>query len=255
MHLSKSVYYYCSCKDDSEVIAKLSGLAEKHPRRGCDKFYDMIRLEGLIWNYKRVRRVYCLMGLNIRPKARKRLPARPKEPLFVPDGINKSWSMDFMSDTLYNGRKIRVLNIMDDYSREALAIEAGSSIPSIGVVNILKDLVDWRGKPEQIRVDNGPEFTSGTFTDWCKEQNINLRYIQPGKPVQNAFIERFNRTFREEVLDAYIFEDIRQVKNLSMEWMEDYNKARPHESLNGCSPEKYKSRLEFVDSGKLGKRI
>jgi len=239
--LSKSVYYYSSCKDDSAVIGKLSSLAEKYPRRGCDKFYDMIRAESIIWNYKRVRRVYCLMNLNIRRKMKKRLPARMKEPLLVPASINKSWSMDFMSDALSNGRKIRVFNVMDDYNREALAIEASSSIPSVSVINILKDVMDWRGKPEQIRVDNGPEFTSGNFTDWCKEENIKLQYIQPGKPMQNGFIERFNRTYREEVLDAYIFEDLSQVRDLSQDWMEDYNKLRPHESLKGNSPERFKS--------------
>lgn len=149
--------------------------------------------------------------------------------------------MDFMSDALSNGRKIRVFNVMDDYNREALAIEASSSIPSVSVINILKDVMDWRGKPEQIRVDNGPEFTSGNFTDWCKEENIKLQYIQPGKPMQNGFIERFNRTYREEVLDAYIFEDLSQVRDLSQDWMEDYNKLRPHESLKGNSPERFKS--------------
>ena len=181
------------------------------------------------------------MNLNIRRKMKKRLPARMKEPLLVPASINKSWSMDFMSDALSNGRKIRVFNVMDDYNREALAIEASSSIPSVSVINILKDVMDWRGKPEQIRVDNGPEFTSGNFTDWCKEENIKLQYIQPGKPMQNGFIERFNRTYREEVLDAYIFEDLSQVRDLSQDWMEDYNKLRPHESLKGNSPERFKS--------------
>lgn len=252
MELSKSVYYYSSCKDDSEVIAKLSSLAELHSRRGCDKFYDMIRAEGIVWNYKRVRRVYALMNLSIRRKTKKRLPARTKEPLFVPDAVNKIWSMDFMSDALSNGRKIRVFNVMDDYNREALAIEASSSIPSVSVINILKDVIDWRGKPEQIRVDNGPEFTSGSFAHWCKEENIKLQYIQPGKPMQNGFIERFNRTYREEILDAYIFEDLGQVRELSQNWMEDYNKLRPHESLKGNSPEKFKRLREFVDSGKLG---
>lgn len=236
-------------------MAKLSSLAEAHPKRGCDKFYDMIRAEGIVWNYKRVRRVYGLMKLSIRRKSKKRLPARVKEPLFVPDNINKSWSMDFMSDALSNGRKIRVFNVMDDYNREALAIQASSSIPSVSVINILKDVIDWRGKPEQIRVDNGPEFTSENFKDWCREVNIKLQYIQPGKPMQNGFIERFNRTYREEILDAYIFEDLNEVRELSQNWMEDYNKLRPHESLKGKSPEKFRMLREFVDSGKLGGRI
>jgi putative transposase len=239
MSLSRSVYYYKSVKDDSEVIRKLEELSSEYPRRGCDKFYDMIRLEGLQWNYKRVRRVYCLMKLNIKRKAKRRLPARVKEPLTIPFAFNSSWSMDFMSDSLISGRKIRVLNIMDDFNREALCIEADTSLPAERVIRSLEDLIDWRGKPAQIRVDNGPEFTSSVFNDWCKEKGIAIKFIQPGKPMQNGFIEKFNRSFREEVLDAYLFDELRQVRTLSENWMEDYNNRRPHESLNGLTPIKY----------------
>ena len=238
------MYYYNSCKDDTAVINKLTELAEKYPRRGCDKFYDMIRSQGLNWNYKRIRRVYKLLNLNMRRKIKRRLPTRVKAPLLVPERINKSWSMDFMSDALCSGRKIRVLNIMDDFNREALAIEVSTSFPSQAVMRILENVIEWRGKPDQIRVDNGPEFTATAFMDWCKNFQINLHYIQPGKPAQNGFIERFNRTFREEVLDAYLFQDIFQVRDLCTEWMEDYNYIRPHESLEGRSPKRYKE-FEF----------
>ncbi|MFN8416555.1 MAG: IS3 family transposase [Cytophagaceae bacterium] len=239
LSLPRSVYYYRSVKDNRDVIDKLSELSSKYPTRGCDKYYDMIRLEGLRWNYKRVRRVYCLMKLNIRRKSKRRIPKRVKEPLTVPMTYNKSWSMDFMSDSLVTGRKVRVLNVIDDYNREAICIEAASSMPSQRVTRILDELVDWKGTPTQIRVDNGPEFISGTFKDWCFNKGINVKYIQPGRPMQNGFIERFNRSFREEVLDAYLFEDIRQVQSLSQQWMEDYNNNRPHESLNGLTPKKY----------------
>lgn len=239
LSLQRSVYYYRSVKDDREVIDKLTELSSKYPTRGCDKYYDMIRLEGLRWNYKRVRRVYCLMKLNIRRKTKRRIPKRVKESLTVPMTYNKSWSMDFMSDSLVTGRKVRVLNVIDDYNREAICIEAASSMPSQRVTRILDELVDWKGVPTQIRVDNGPEFISGTFKDWCFNKGIDVKYIQPGRPMQNGFIERFNRSFREEVLDAYLFEDIRQVQSLSQQWMEDYNYNRPHESLNGLTPKKY----------------
>lgn len=239
MKISRSVYYYSSKKDDSEVIRKLEELSSKYPRRGCDKFYDMIRLEGLNWNYKRIRRVYCLMKLNIRRRTKRRLPARVKHPLSTPSVFNSSWSMDFMSDSLLTGRKIRILNVMDDFNREALCIEADTSLPAERVIRTLEDLIDWRGKPEQIRVDNGPEFTSATFTDWCSSKGISIKYIQPGKPMQNGFIERFNRSYREEVLDAYLFDELSQVKVLSEEWMEDYNNKRPHEALNGLTPRKF----------------
>jgi putative transposase len=239
MSLPRSVYYYRSVKDDSEVIKKLEELSSKYPRRGCDKFYDMLRQEGINWNYKRIRRVYCLMRLNLRRKAKRRIPERIKEPLTLPVSFNNSWSMDFMSDSLVTGRKIRVLNVMDDYNREALCIEADTSLPAERVIRILEDLLDWRGKPAQIRVDNGPEFTSSVFADWCSSKGIKIKYIQPGKPMQNGFIERFNRSYREEVLDAFLFYDLDQVRLLSEEWMEDYNNKRPHESLNGLTPKKY----------------
>ena len=239
MSLPRSVYYYRSVKDDSEVIRKLEDLSSRYPRRGCDKFYDMLRQEGHGWNYKRVRRVYCLMRLNIRRKAKRRLPERVRQPLTLPDTHNASWSMDFMSDALVGGRKIRVFNVMDDYSREALCIEADTSLPALRVIRILDDLLDWRGKPAYIRVDNGPEFISSVFADWCSSKGIGITYIQPGKPMQNGFIERCNRSFREEVLDAYLFHDLEQVRTLSEEWMEDYNNKRPHESLKGMAPRKY----------------
>lgn len=247
------MYYYKSCKDDSAVIDKLTELSEKHSRRGCDKFYSMIRSEGIHWNYKRVRRVYCLLKLNIRRKMKKRLPARVKVPLAIPVGINRTWSMDFMSDALISGRKIRVLNVMDDFNREMLAIEPDTSIPSVAVIRTLENIIDWRGKPEKLRVDNGPEFTSDIFVGWCKEQKIKLQFIQPGKPNQNGYIERFNKTYRNEVLDTYLFEDMDQVRIISWDWMEEYNTTRPHESLNEMTPQKYKELSLLMDSGKLEK--
>lgn len=239
LNYSRSVYYYRSRRDDSEVIKKLEELSSKYPTRGCDKFYAMIRQEGLVWNYKRVRRVYCMMKLNIKRKVKRRVPARVKEPLSAPQQFNNSWSMDFMSDTLVSGRKIRILNVLDDFNREALCIEADISIPAERMIRSLEDLIDWRGKPMQIRVDNGPEFTSTAFTGWCAKKGINIKYIQPGKPTQNAYIERFNRSYREEVLDAYLFEELSQVRILSEQWMEDYNSKRPHEALNDLTPKKF----------------
>ena len=241
MDLSRSVYYYTSVKNDSEVKEKLIDLAEKHPKEGQDKMYQRIRNQGILWNYKRVRRIYCLLGLNLRKKSRKRLPARVKVPLIQPDGINQTWSMDFMHDVLGNGRKIRILNIIDDYNREALAVEAHFSIQSTMVVQSLEELIAYRGKPTQIRVDNGPEFIANVLADWCRENEIRLLYIQPGKPFQNGYIERFNRTFRESILDAYLFENIHQVRILAEEFMNDYNTQRPHESLGGLTPEKFKN--------------
>lgn len=230
------MWYYQSKRDDSEVIDKLNELAEKLSTRGFDEYYNRIRKEGLKWNRKRVLRVYRQMGLSLRRKRKKRLPSRIKEPLVVPKAINHTWSMDFMSDALSYGRRIRILNIIDDYNREALAVETGFSFPGEQVVRVLKELMFLRGKPKVIRVDNGPEFLSKIFVNWCAFHGIEIKYIQPGKPVQNAYIERFNRLFREDILDAYIFNDIHQLRTLSAEWMDDYNRNHPHSALDKKSP-------------------
>jgi len=162
-----------------------------------------------------------------------------REPLIIPQSLNETWSMDFMCDTLENGRRFRILNVIDDYNREALIVKPQLIFPSELVINALNDLVFYRGKPTQIRVDNGSEFLSNAFVNWCKENAVRIIYIQPGKPVQNALIERFNRLYREDVLDAYIFEDIHQVKDISKQWQEDYNNNHPHGSLKGKSPIQY----------------
>ena len=222
------------------MIAKLQELAENKPKEGQDKFYSRIRNAGIIWNHKRIERVYKLMGLNKRKRSRKRLPIRVKAPLIIPMQANDTWSMDFMHDTLMNGRKFRVLNIIDDYNREALRIEPYFSIGSNLVIKILERLVLEQGNPKAIRVDNGPEFISSALSEWCMEKGIKLIYIQPGKPMQNGYIERFNRSYREDVLDANLFESIAQARLLSDEFMEDYNLHRPHESLGNLSPVNYR---------------
>lgn len=236
MDLSRSVYYYQSKKDDHTVIDKLQGMAEKRPTEGFWKMYFRIRKEGLTWNHKRVHRVYKLLRLNLKRKGKRRLPARILQPLETVNRINASWSMDFMSDSLLSGRKFRVLNLLDDFNREALAIEVDTSFRAERVIRVLEQVTEWRGFPDRIRVDNGPEFISSKLGLWCEEKKINLQFIQPGKPSQNAYIERFNGSFRRDVLDAYLFETLSQVRILADEWMNDYNYERPHDALNGRSP-------------------
>lgn len=234
--LTRSMYYYSNKKDDQQVILKLSELSEKYPTRGFDTYYGKIRLEGLEWNRKRVLRVYRKLNLKMRRKRKRRLPSRIKEPLIVPGLLNDTWSIDFMSDALENGRKFRVLNIMDDCNREALFNEASFSIPAERLVDALKRLFSYREKPKKIRVDNGPEFISKVFVNFCELHQIQICYIQPGKPTQNAYIERFNRTFREDVLDAYLFQSIQEVNLQAYQWQIDYNSNHPHQALKGQSP-------------------
>jgi len=242
--LTRSMWYYRSRKDDSEVIDKLSVLAEQYPTRGFDEYYQKIRREGLQWNRKRVLRVYRAMKLTLRRKHKKRTIKRIKQPLEVPSTLNECWSMDFMSDTLTDGRKLRVLNIIDDCNREALAVQSGLSYPARALVETLNNLKEEVGVPKYIRCDNGPEFISKTFVNWCEKNYIEIKYIQPGKPMQNGYIERFNRFYREDILDAYYFKDIYQLQKLSDHWRKDYNHNHPHKSLGNKSPKEYMPRFE-----------
>jgi putative transposase len=243
--------YYRSKRDDSPVIAQLQDLAERYPSKGIDTYYKFIRRRGLKWGRMRVLRVYRLLKLGMRRKGKKRLPARIKEPLKAPQTVNTQWAMDFMSDALSNGRKFRVLNIMDECSREGLAAYANHSIPAASVIRQLEALERERDLPEGFRLDNGPEWTSFEFTTWCQQKNIHITYVQPGRPMQNGFIERFNKTFREDVLDAYLFENLEQVNLLSEQWLWTYNRELPHGSLHDMTPREY---AEAVNSGKLATR-
>jgi len=224
---------------DMEVVDKLNELAQKHPTRGFASLYGRIRNEGIEWNHKRVKRVYKLLGMNLKRKRKRRLPQRVKEPLEDPTLQNDTWSMDFMSDSLASGRRFRTLNIMDDFNRQVLAIKVGTSMPAQMVIRTLEELVQWRGKPKEIRTDNGPEFIATALQEWCETQGVRMKYIQPGKPTQNAYIERLNRLYREDVLDAYLFFTLNDVRKRTSTWVKDYNKNHPHKSLGGRSPINY----------------
>lgn len=154
-----------------------------------------------------------------------------------------AWALDFMRDTLYSGRVFRTLNVIDEANRGALGIDVAVSIPAARVTTFLTQMIDLHGRPAAIRCDNGPELTSQTFTDWCNEQKVQLRFIQPGKPDQNAYIERFNRTYREEVLSAYLFDSLDEVREITADWLERYNEIRPHDALGSLPPARYRERL------------
>ena len=189
-------------------------------------------------------RVYKLMRFNKRSKLKKRLPARVKQPLITPDLPNQTWSMDFVSDSLECGRKLRVLNILDDFDRSAIAQEISISMPAERVIRILEKVIWLKGKPEAIRCDNGPEFISNKFQDWCKANGITIKYTQPGCPTQNSYVERFNGSYRRGVLDAYIFRTLTDVREITEKWMQDYNECRPHHSLGDMSPNEYRRKYE-----------
>lgn len=221
---------------DEPVMSELKELIGKHPAIGFWQSFYRIRRKGFIWNHKRVYRVYTNMGLNIRRRARKRLPARVKQALFHPASINQVWSIDFMKDSLWDGRAFRMLNIIDDYNREVLWIEPDFSLPTLRVIRVLELLEEYRGLPEMIRVDNGPEFISAKLDTWCKEKKVTLVFIQPGKPTQNAYIERCNGNIRKELLNAYVFKTLDEVRQKAEIWRVDYNHNRPHKALNYKAP-------------------
>ena len=185
--------------------------------------FQRLRNLNYPWNHKRVHRVYCEMGLNIRIKPKKRLPNRNPQPLAEPVAPNEVWSIDFMHDSLESGRSFRTFNVIDDFNREALAIEIDFSLPSERVIRVLNRIIKERGKPRLVRMDNGPEFISAIFALWAKERRINLDFIKPGKPTQNAYVERFNRTFREQLLDCNLFSSLEEVQLATTNWMWEYN--------------------------------
>jgi len=239
--LSRAAYYKKTIdwvERDAEVVDQLNKVLEKKPRYGFWKSYKVIRRKRP-WNHKRIYRVYCGLGLNHKRRAKKRLPKRVKEPLLVPEAPNQVWSADFMSDALYAGRRFRTFNVIDDFNREALAVEIDTSITGGRLIRVFEYLQAWRGLPETLRVDNGPEFISAEFVAWAEEAGMTIRYIQPGKPNQNAYIERFNRTYREEVLSLYLFKDLAEVRETTYWWMIEYNEDRPHDSLGDKTPKEY----------------
>lgn len=226
-------------------------LSQQHPREGFWKSYFRLRNQGEKVNHKHLHRIYKKAGLSLRRKAKKRKIEWVKQPLIIPESFTKSWSMDFMSDVLESGRKIRTFNIIDDYNREVLHIEADYSIKSSCVTWILRRLVNRYGKPDSIRMDNGPEFIADLIKVWSMVNEIKFNYIQPGKPTQNSLIERFNKSFREGVLDAHLFSDLNELRNITHNWVEDYNLNRPHDALGGISPVNYRMRNKLNNESKI----
>jgi len=242
--LGRATYYRPGvnwAQRDAAVIEALTTLGATKPRWGFWKYVNRLRNTGHRWNHKRLWRVYCQLRLNVPRQTKKRLPIRFRQPLVVVPQPNTVWAVDFMSDTLYGGRRFRTLNILDEGVREVLAIEVDTSLPAELVIRVLEQLTAWRGQPQAIRLDNGPEFLADRFASWCADRGVARRYIQPGRPNQNAFVEWFNRTFRHEVLDAYVFESLEQVREISAAWMREYNEERPHDTLDGIPPSVFRA--------------
>ncbi|WP_428506805.1 IS3 family transposase [Roseateles sp.] len=225
------------------LIEALNGVVERNGRWGFWKCFDRLRLDGRPRNHKRVWRVYCELGLYIPRRTKRRIPKREPVPLAAGSFVNQGWALDFMHDVLYDGRRFRTLNVIDEANREALAIQVAQSLPASMLIRTMDRLVDWYGAPLSIRMDNGPEMSSHDFVEWAQRKGIALNYIEPGQPNQSAYIERFNRTFRTEVLDAYLFNSIEQVQTIADDWLTQYNEYRPHDVLGGVPPKQFMPRL------------
>ncbi len=237
--LSRTAFYKVpqeSSERDADIIRALNEMVEKHARWGFWKCFRALRRVGYGWNHKRVYRIYCELHLNQKRRARKRLPHRERQALLVPQRPNQVWSADFMSDGLHAGNRFRTFNVIDDFNRQCLAVEIDTSITGRRLIRIFERLRSDRGLPEVLRVDNGPEFLSADFVTWAESAGMFIQYIQPGEPNQNAYIERFNRTYREEVLDLYLFRNLAEVRETTYWWMIDYNESRPHDSLENMTP-------------------
>lgn len=235
----KTYRYQANRKNDDDLRKQIIKLATERKRFGYRRIHRMLIREGLNLNHKKVYRIYKEENLKIRIKPRKRLKRDQIKNLSAPQRLNEQWAMDFMSDALASGRKFRTLNIIDLATRECLAIEIDVSIKGERLIKVLEKLIFLRGKPDSILSDNGSEFTSKVLEKWAKSKSIALKFIQPGKPFQNAFVESFNGKFRDECLNENWFLTLNHAKNIVENWRIDYNTKRPHSAMGHLTPLEY----------------
>jgi len=239
---NRSSHRYQVRKDDGKLGRRLQELAEARPRFGYRRLHVLLRREGEVVNHKRVWRVYKALDLSVRKKTRRKRAVQCRTPLVVPSKANERWSMDFVSDQLAGGQRFRVLNVVDDFTRECVVCFADTSITGLVVARLLREAVEARGKPRVIVSDNGPEFTSRALDAWAHQEGIVRHFIDPGKPVQNAFVESFNGRFRDECLNQHWFASLPQARLIFVVWQRDYNDVRPHGSLGNLTPHEFARR-------------
>ena len=242
--LNRSTYHYQPKQPNRDIALRmrLKKLATQHSAYGYLILHALLKQEGLVVNKKRTYRIYTEEGLQVRTKRRKKL-YRPRACLELPNSSNERWSMDFVHDQLSSGRRFRVLNVVDDFSRECILQLADTSISGIRVARCLTELIQQRGKPKSIVCDNGTEFTSKAMFFWSKDSHVKLNFIQPGKPTQNAFVESFNGKFRNECLNQHWFLSLNEARQKIAQWQHHYNTVRPHSSLNYLPPSQYAKKV------------
>ena len=234
-------------RDDGPIRSRLRELAQERRKFGSPRLHTLLRREGYRINHKRTERLYREEGLSLRLKKRKKRASHLRVVMNAPDRVNQNWSMDFVSDSLYNGRRFRVLTVVDDFSRECPALEADHSLTGQRVTRVLDRIALTRGLPELITVDNGPEFIGKALDLWAYEHGVRLRFIEPGKPMQNAFIESFNGKFRDECLNEHVFVSLPHAQAVIEAWRLDYNTNRPHSSLNDMTPKEFSEMWQMEE--------
>jgi putative transposase len=238
MGMAVTTYRYRSQRTDEPLRTRLVELARSKPRFGYRRLQVLLQRGGELVNHKRVHRVYREAGLMIRRKKRKHC-VREGKPLLARTAANQEWALDFIHDAVACGRTIRVLSVVDAYTRECLALEVDTSFASRRVSRVLDQIITERGRPEAIRCDNGPEFTSRHFLAWCVERRIELVHIQPGQPTQNARVESFHGRVREECLNLSWFQNLFDARRKIAAWRTEYNEERPHSSLGYKTPKEF----------------
>ena len=226
--------------DEGPLRRRLLELAAERPRFGYRRLHALLRREGVAVNHKRVERLYRAEGLAVRQRGRKRVARDGRGRAALPGRPNQQWGVDFVSDALAWGRRIRLFTVVDVFTREALAIEIDTSLPGRRVVQVLERVVAERGTPTELVLDNGPELAGKALDQWAYERNVRLRFIEPGKPVQNAFVESFHGRFRDECLNAHWFVSLADARQIVEAWRDDYNRLRPHSSLGYRTPEEFR---------------
>jgi len=249
MSIRRSSYYYHGQPlDDGPLREALRQAAQQRRRYGYRRLTWLLRRQGWTDNHKRIERIYRQEGLQVRRRSRKRLTRTVRQPLERPTAINQRWSMDFVQDSLADGRRIRLLNIVDDHSRECLQIEVDTSLPGARVVRTLNGLRQQRGCPRQLVIDNGPEFTGQALDQWAYTHGVDLAFIEPGKPQQNAFIESFNGKLRDECLNEHWFLSVADARTITSSYRWTYNHDRPHSALGNLTPTEFAARAAATAS-------
>ncbi|WP_438273226.1 IS3 family transposase [Vibrio natriegens] len=241
-----------SNREDDKLQARIKELALERRRFGYRRIHRLLRREGFDVNHKRVYRLYCELGLMVSKRRRRKSQCVEREPLLLPSVPNHTWSMDFVMDALSNGRRIKCLTIVDDYTKECLDIPVATGISGDEVVTTLESIAAFRGYPEAIRTDQGPEFTGKALDQWAYQHGVILKLIQAGKPTQNAYIESFNGKFRDECLNEHWFRDLSHARDLISLWRMDYNENRPHSALGYLTPSEFAATTRTArNSGNL----